>query len=179
MLSTTHKERVTLQRQGKRVIDASSRAPRPYCYLSLLHLHGNIPIPGMEGRTADAVEGIWPGLKVFQDRVAVLVDILNHNLNGLVRYDADPAFWPRERACEAVVTVTIRKDIPMHRGAKDDQIDKQEKPSFRESMQHLLRRPRHLSEEEAEEACRQLIEGLEALASGKLAAEKADRERDE
>jgi hypothetical protein len=66
---TTRKARATLQQQGKRVIDVSSRAPLPYCYLSLFYPHGNIPIPGMPGKTADAVEGIWQGLKVFQGHI--------------------------------------------------------------------------------------------------------------
>lgn len=34
--------------------------------LSPFYPHGNIPIPGMEGRTATCVEAIWQGLKVFE-----------------------------------------------------------------------------------------------------------------
>lgn len=35
--------------------------------LSPFYPHGNIPIPGMPGRTATCVEAIWQGLKVFEN----------------------------------------------------------------------------------------------------------------
>lgn len=35
-------------------------------FLSPFYPHGNIPIPGMQGRTATCVEAIWQGLKVFE-----------------------------------------------------------------------------------------------------------------
>lgn len=35
--------------------------------LSPFYPHGNIPIPGMPGKTATCVEAIWQGLKVFDD----------------------------------------------------------------------------------------------------------------
>ncbi len=54
-----------LRKYGARVVDVSSRAPIPYRYLSPFYPHGNIPIPGMKGKVADSVEGIWQGLKVI------------------------------------------------------------------------------------------------------------------
>ena len=35
--------------------------------LSPFYPHGNIPIPGMDGKTATCVEAIWQGLKVFEN----------------------------------------------------------------------------------------------------------------
>lgn len=35
--------------------------------LSPFYPHGNIPIPGMNGRTATCVEAVWQGLKVFEN----------------------------------------------------------------------------------------------------------------
>jgi hypothetical protein len=35
--------------------------------LSPFYPHGNIPIPGMNGKTATCVEAIWQGLKVFEN----------------------------------------------------------------------------------------------------------------
>lgn len=52
------------------VYDVSSYADDPYCRLSPMWPHGGIPVPGMDGTTADSVEGIWQGLKVIRGRTA-------------------------------------------------------------------------------------------------------------
>lgn len=52
------------------VYDVSSYADFPYCTLSPMWVHGNIPVPGMSGKVSDTVEGIWQGLKVIRDKPA-------------------------------------------------------------------------------------------------------------
>ncbi len=51
-------------------IDVSSAAEPPLDQLSPFYPHGGIPIPGMPGKTADSVEGIWQGLKVIRGKRA-------------------------------------------------------------------------------------------------------------
>lgn len=48
------------------VVDVTSRGPEPWVELSPFYPHGNLPVPGMPGRTGASVEGIWQGLKVFE-----------------------------------------------------------------------------------------------------------------
>lgn len=52
------------------VYDVSSYAEHPYCKLSPFWPHGNIPIPGMPGKTSDSVEGIWQGLKLIHNKIS-------------------------------------------------------------------------------------------------------------
>lgn len=49
------------------IIDITSKANEPYVRFSPFYPHGNIPIPYSEGQFAMTVEGIWQGLKVFQN----------------------------------------------------------------------------------------------------------------
>ncbi|MCE9565028.1 MAG: hypothetical protein K8U57_23605 [Planctomycetes bacterium] len=55
---------------GSTIIDVSSYAPEPYCTLSPMWVHGDIPVPGMTGTTSDTVEGVWQGLKVIRGEIA-------------------------------------------------------------------------------------------------------------
>ncbi len=66
---TTRTEKSTLQQQGQRVLDVSSRAPLPFRYLSPFYPHGHIPVRGMAGTTADSVEGVWQGPKLIQGAI--------------------------------------------------------------------------------------------------------------
>lgn len=52
---------------GRTIIDATSNASMPYRKLSPFYPHGEIPVPFSPGVTAQSVEGIWQGLKVFRD----------------------------------------------------------------------------------------------------------------
>jgi hypothetical protein len=49
-------------------IDVSSYGKDGWNVLSPKYPHGGIPVPGMPGTTAQTVEGIWQGLKDFDDR---------------------------------------------------------------------------------------------------------------
>lgn len=53
--------------KGYLEIDVTSSSDQlTYQKFSPFYPHGNIPIPGMPGKYAQSVEGIWQGLKVFE-----------------------------------------------------------------------------------------------------------------
>ena len=51
---------------GARLIDVTSRGAEPWVRLSPFYPHGGIPVPFSGDLTAESVEGIWQGLKVFE-----------------------------------------------------------------------------------------------------------------
>lgn len=50
-----------------KIVDVTSKATTGLVKLSPFYPHGEIPIPFSEGKTAMCVEGIWQGLKVFEN----------------------------------------------------------------------------------------------------------------
>ena len=52
---------------GAEIIDVTSNSESEYRQLSPFYPIGNIPVPGMENEHALCVEGIWQGLKVFEN----------------------------------------------------------------------------------------------------------------
>lgn len=70
----------TLQKEypGCLVIDVTSNsADADFLKFSPFYPHGGIPVPGMPGRTAACVEGIWQGLKTFEGE-GIDTDTLNN-----------------------------------------------------------------------------------------------------
>lgn len=59
----------TLQKQypNATIIDVTSKGDEPWIKVSPFYPHGGIPIPFSEGHYAVSVEGIWQGLKVFEN----------------------------------------------------------------------------------------------------------------
>lgn len=53
--------------------------------LSPFYPHGNIPIPGMPGRTASCVEAVWQGLKVFESCGVDYSTFDNNSMKNLKR----------------------------------------------------------------------------------------------
>ena len=49
------------------IVDVTSKAEDGMVALSPFYPHGGIPVPFSDGVTAESVEGIWQGLKVFED----------------------------------------------------------------------------------------------------------------
>lgn len=49
------------------IIDVTSHAEDDFVQFSPLYSHGGIPVPFSEGKFAPCVEGIWQGLKVFEE----------------------------------------------------------------------------------------------------------------
>ncbi len=47
-------------------LDLTSKGDEPWVKFSPFYPHGLIPLPFSDGRTAQSVEGIWQGLKVFE-----------------------------------------------------------------------------------------------------------------
>jgi hypothetical protein len=60
---------------GAAIIDLTSKGPEPWVRFSPFYPHGGIPIPNSPNQTAQSVEGLWQGLKVFE------------------REDIDPSKW--------------------------------------------------------------------------------------
>ncbi|MBR5687899.1 MAG: hypothetical protein IKX36_08065 [Prevotella sp.] len=58
------------------IIDVTSKSQDEFVQFSPFYPHGGIPVPFTEGRVAVSVEGIWQGLKVFED-----VDVDWHTLS--------------------------------------------------------------------------------------------------
>jgi hypothetical protein len=51
---------------GAAVIDVTSKGAEPWVRFSPFYPHGGIPIPNTPAETAQSVEGLWQGLKVFE-----------------------------------------------------------------------------------------------------------------
>jgi hypothetical protein len=51
---------------GTLVADVTSRGPEPWVRFSPFFPHGGVPIPNTPDQTAQSVEGLWQGLKVFE-----------------------------------------------------------------------------------------------------------------
>jgi uncharacterized protein DUF6939 len=60
---------------GAAIIDVTSKGAEPWVRFSPFYPHGGIPIPNTPSQTAQSVEGLWQGLKVFE------------------REDIDPGKW--------------------------------------------------------------------------------------
>jgi len=55
------------QRYGDaHIIDVTSKGIEPWVYFSPFYPHGDIPVPFSSGVVSASVEGIWQGLKVFE-----------------------------------------------------------------------------------------------------------------
>src|SRR4051812_24583000 len=48
------------------LLDVTSRAAEPWVRFSPFYPHGGIPVPFSTGQVGMSVEGIWQGLKVFE-----------------------------------------------------------------------------------------------------------------
>ena len=60
-------ENILKQYPGAIIADVTSQAKDGLVKLSPFYPHGGIPVPFSEGVTAECVEGIWQGLKVFEN----------------------------------------------------------------------------------------------------------------
>lgn len=79
-------ERINKQYPNAEILDLTSNSPYKYGQLlSPFYPHGNIPIPFSPGYTANSVEGIWQGLKVFQSCGIDMNSFKNNNMTGVKR----------------------------------------------------------------------------------------------
>ena len=67
------------------IADVTSQAKDGLARLSPFYPHGNIPVPFSEGYTSTCVEGIWQGLKVFENEVIDISMFLNDTMKDIKR----------------------------------------------------------------------------------------------
>lgn len=69
------------------IADVTSQARDGLVRLSPFYPHGGIPVPFSEGYTAACVEGIWQGLKVFEDEDIDIQMFRNDTMKDIKRTD--------------------------------------------------------------------------------------------
>lgn len=67
------------------IADVTSNAKDGLVKLSPFYPHGGIPIPFSDGMTAECVEGIWQGLKVFEDEGIDMAMFRNNSMKNIKR----------------------------------------------------------------------------------------------
>ena len=67
------------------IADVTSKAKDGLVKLSPFYPHGGIPVPFSEGVTAECVEGVWQGLKVFEDEGIDVALFRNDTMKNLKR----------------------------------------------------------------------------------------------
>ncbi|WP_428228920.1 DUF6939 family protein [Flavobacterium sp.] len=67
------------------IVDVTSKAANDYVKFSPFYPIGNIPIPFTDNRYSESVEGIWQGLKVFEDYGIDESKFLVKNMKNLKR----------------------------------------------------------------------------------------------
>ena len=67
------------------IVDVTSKATDGLVKLSPFYPHGGIPVPFSEGYMAACVEGIWQGLKVFENEGIDISMFLNDTMKGIKR----------------------------------------------------------------------------------------------
>jgi len=67
------------------VIDVTSKGKEPFVRLSPFYPHGNIPVPFSTNSFAYSVEGIWQGLKVFEQADIDTTKFEVQNMKGIKR----------------------------------------------------------------------------------------------
>ncbi len=70
---------------GAVIIDVTSHAKDDYIKLSPFYPHGGIPVPYSQGVYGKSVEGIWQGLKVFEEKGISRVSFENNTMKNLKR----------------------------------------------------------------------------------------------
>lgn len=67
------------------IIDLTSKGKEPFVRLSPFYPHGDIPVPFSENVFAYSVEGIWQGLKVFENEDIDISKFNVQNMKGIKR----------------------------------------------------------------------------------------------
>lgn len=62
----TSLEKIQQRHPQAAIFDMTSRGPQPWVRFSPFYPHGGIPVPFSPGSFSASVEGIWQGLKVFE-----------------------------------------------------------------------------------------------------------------
>lgn len=67
------------------IIDVTSKGDEEWKKLSPFYPHGGIPVPFSEGVSSMSVEGIWQGLKVFDNESIDTTSFQNATMKGIKR----------------------------------------------------------------------------------------------
>lgn len=67
------------------IADVTSKSNSSLVKLSPFYPHGNIPIPFSDSETAESVEGIWQGLKVFEKEDIDRKSFINDSMKNIKR----------------------------------------------------------------------------------------------
>lgn len=67
------------------IIDVTSKSNTEFIKLSPFYPHGDIPIPFSNGQVAKSVEGIWQGLKVFENMGIDITKFEVSSMKGIKR----------------------------------------------------------------------------------------------
>ena len=78
-------ENILKKHPGALIVDVTSKATDGLVKLSPFYPHGGIPVPFSEGYTSTCVEGIWQGLKVFENEDIDISMFLNDTMKGIKR----------------------------------------------------------------------------------------------
>ena len=68
-----------------KILDVTSKASSSLVKLSPFYPHSNIPVPFSDGMVAESVEGIWQGLKVFENADVDRYAFENRTMKNLKR----------------------------------------------------------------------------------------------
>ena len=77
--------KLSSQYPGCEIMDLTSKAPEPWIRFSPFYPHGGIPIPFSADRSAESVEGIWQGLKVFESEGVDIAKLHVTSMRGIKR----------------------------------------------------------------------------------------------
>lgn len=78
-------ENILKKYPGALIADVTSKATDGLVKLSPFYPHGGIPVPFSEEYTSACVEGIWQGLKVFENEDIDISMFLNDTMKGIKR----------------------------------------------------------------------------------------------
>ncbi|MBT2558124.1 hypothetical protein J7E24_10035 [Hymenobacter sp. ISL-91] len=86
-VESKRKSLVTIQKlyPGAFIVDVTSKGDEPWVMVSPFYPHGGIPVPFSEGVFAVSVEGVWQGLKVFEDEDVDFSKFENDTMKNLKR----------------------------------------------------------------------------------------------
>lgn len=78
-------EKLIREYPGCIIIDVTSKGSDEWKKLSPFYPHGGIPVPFSDGISSMSVEGIWQGLKVFENEGIDRSSFLNDKMKGIKR----------------------------------------------------------------------------------------------
>lgn len=78
-------EKLAAANPNATIIDCTSKADEPWVRFSPFYPHSDIPVPFSKGYTAESVEGVWQGLKVFESEDVDTSRFAVRNMKGIKR----------------------------------------------------------------------------------------------